>query len=99
MHDFKNFKVWQKAIELIKSVFKSYEHLPNDEKFGIKSQIKRSAVSIASNLAEGAGRNTDKQFVNFINMSQGFSFELETQFILIQDLFNIENQDEFVKIF
>ncbi|SDH02324.1 four helix bundle protein [Psychroflexus sediminis] len=79
MHDYKNLKVWEKAIELAKSVYEFSEHLPNNEKFGITSQIKRSAVSIVSNIAEGAGRNTDKQFVNFLNMSQGSSFELETQ--------------------
>ncbi len=98
MHDYKNLKVWQKAIELAKSVYKFSDYLPNDEKFGITSQIKRSAVSIASNIAEGAGRHTNKQFVNFLNISQGSSFELETQFILIQDLFEIENQDEVIRI-
>lgn len=98
MHDYKNLKVWKKAIELAKSVYEFSEHLPIEEKFGMTSQIKRSSVSIASNIAEGSGRNTDKQFVNFLNISLGSSFELETQFILIQELFNLKNQNEGIKM-
>lgn len=98
MHDYKNLKVWQKAIDLAKSVYNFSDCLPNDEKFGITSQIKRAVVSIASNIAEGAGRNTDKKFVNFLNISQGSSYELKTQFILIQDLFDIKDQQQIIKM-
>lgn len=97
MHDYKNLKVWQKAMKLAKSVYGYSQVLPTEEKYGLTSQIKQNAVSIASNIAEGAGRNTDKQFVNFLNISLGSSFELETQFILIQDLFEIENYNETIK--
>ena len=82
MHNYQELKVWQKAVELAKSVYTVTIGFPNDEKFGLTSQIRRSAVSIASNIAEGAGRNTDKDFQNFISIAAGSAFELETQLII-----------------
>ena len=64
--------------------------LPADEKFGLSNQIKRSVVSIPSNIAEGAGRNSDKEFLYFLGIAQGSSFELMTQLILCYELNLIE---------
>ncbi|WP_461789519.1 four helix bundle protein [Pedobacter sp.] len=82
MHNFKDLKVWQKAMDLAVEVYRAMSLLPNDEKFGLVSQIKRCTISISSNIAEGAGRNTDLQFKHFLNISQGSAFELETQLII-----------------
>ena len=82
MHNFKDLKVWQKAMDLAVEIYSAMSLLPNDEKFGLVSQIKRCTISISSNIAEGAGRNTDLQFKHFLNISQGSAFELETQLII-----------------
>lgn len=60
--------------------------IPSDEKFGLISQMKRSAVSISSNIAEGAGRNSNKEFNQFLGIANGSSFELQTQIILCREL-------------
>ncbi|WP_203292634.1 four helix bundle protein [Luteirhabdus pelagi] len=86
MHKLDDLKIWKKAIELTKEVYKTCSALPDDEKFGLTSQIKRSAVSIPSNIAEGAGRNSDKEFVHFLSVANGSSYELETQMILVLEL-------------
>ena len=65
MHKVEDLKIWNKAMNLVKQVYLLVSELPNDEKFGLTSQIKRSAVSIPSNIAEGAGRNSKKEFKHF----------------------------------
>jgi len=62
MHKVEDLKMWQKSIALAKHVYNIVADLPSDEKYGLSSQIKRCAVSIASNIAEGAGRNSNKEF-------------------------------------
>ncbi len=86
MHNLQEIIVWKKAIDLTKSVYLLCTELPNDEKFGLINQIKRSVVSIPSNIAEGAGRNSDKEFLHFLGIAQGSSFELLTQLILCYEL-------------
>ena len=86
MHKIENLKIWQKSIELNKRVYQLVLELPNDEKFGMISQIKRSSISIASNIAEGAGRNTNNEFYHFLGIANGSSYELHTQLILCQEL-------------
>lgn len=73
-------------MDLAVDVYKLMESMPAEEKFGLTSQIKRSSVSIPSNIAEGAGRNTDIDFARFLDISNGSSNELETQLILAQRL-------------
>ncbi len=92
MHNFKELIVWQKARELVKQIYILTEKLPDDEKFGLISQLKRAAVSITSNIAEGAGRGTDKEFIRFLDVSNGSAFELETQLYLAYDLHFIEEE-------
>lgn len=93
MHNFKELKVWQKAVKLAVAVYKKTAFFPSEEKFGLTSQIRRSAVSVPSNIAEGCGRNTEKGLSNFLGYSLGSQFELETQLIISKEigLLNEEN--------
>lgn len=86
MHNFRNLKIWQKSRELVKEVFLLTRIFPDEEKFGLTSQILRSAYSIPSNIAEGSGRGSDKEFVRFLDIALGSAFELETQLILASDI-------------
>jgi four helix bundle protein len=90
MHKVEDLKIWQKSIELAKQVYKVVADLPNEERYGLSSQIKRCAVSIASNIAEGAGRNSNKEFKHFLGIANGSSYELHTQLILTYELNLIE---------
>jgi len=86
MKDFKNLKIWQHGINLVVDVYKASKNFPPEELYGLTSQIRRSAVSIPSNIAEGAGRDSDKEFCRFLDISLGSSFELETQIIIAHKL-------------
>lgn len=86
MNKLNELKIWQKAIELAKDVYEAVAELPNEEKFGLQSQMKRCAVSVPSNIAEGAGRNSRKEFSHFIGIANGSLFELQTQLILSFEL-------------
>ncbi len=86
MHQFKELKIWQKAMALVKEVYLITKLLPANEQFGLTSQINRCAVSIPSNIAEGAGRNSPKDFVRFLSIANGSASELETQLLLLVDL-------------
>ena len=86
MHKVENLKIWSKAIELVKKVYLLISELPKDEKYGLVSQIKRSSVSIPSNIAEGAGRNSNKEFKHFLSITNGSAYELQTQLILTIEL-------------
>jgi len=86
MHKIEDLKIWQKSIELTKLVYKLITTLPSDEKYGLISQIKKSSVSIPSNIAEGAGRNSNKEFKYFLSIANGSAYELQTQLILTIEL-------------
>lgn len=86
MHNFKNLKIWQKSRLLVKEVFLLTRDFPSEEKFGLTSQVLRSAYSIPSNIAEGSGRSSNKEFSRFLDISLGSAFELETQLILASDV-------------
>lgn len=86
MHKVEDLKVWQKSIELAKQVYRVVAELPDNERYGLTSQIKRCTVSIASNIAEGAGRNSNKEFKHFLGIANGSSYELHTQLILAYEL-------------
>lgn len=81
-HNFKNLKVWQKSVDLAIKVYELTKSFPAEERFGITSQMRRSSVSIPSNIAEGTARNSSKAFSNCLDISLGESFELETQAII-----------------
>lgn len=86
MHNFKELKVWKLSMELSKLIFEITKTLPNEHKFGLASQLFRCAVSIPSNIAEGCGRKSDKELKQFISISLGSSFELETQIIIAKEV-------------
>ncbi|SFN77659.1 four helix bundle protein [Chryseobacterium oleae] len=86
MHNFEKLLFWQKSIVLAKNVYIICQEISNDEKYGLISQIKRSAVSIPSNIAEGSGRNGSKEFNHFLAVALGSAFELQTQLILVREL-------------
>ena len=86
MHDYKQLKVWSKSIDLVVDIYKATSEFPKEEKYGLISQMRRCAVSVPSNIAEGAGRNSDKEFCHFLSVAHGSFYELETQLIVSQRL-------------
>ena len=93
MNRYKELLVWQKSIDLAVDVYQLTEKLPKEERYGLISQINRRVVSSPSNIAEGAGRNTTKEFNNFLGIAQGSSFELDTQLIISSRLNFISNAE------
>jgi len=86
MHNFQELKIWQKAISVAEQIYILSSGFPSEEKFGLTSQIRRSAISIPSNIAEGAGRNTNGEFKNFLGIANGSTNELCTQLIISERL-------------
>ena len=86
MNRFKDLIVWQKSRILVKDIYILTNKLPLDERFGMKSQICRCAVSIPSNIAEGCGRNSNADFSRFLDIANGSVYELESLLILCLDL-------------
>ena len=86
MHNLKELKIWSKAMDLAVDVYKATSNFPNDERFGLISQLRRAAVSIPSNIAEGAGRNSNKEFCNFLGIANGSSYEVQTQLVISNKL-------------
>lgn len=86
MHFFKELKIWQRAMTLAELVYKTTITFPSDEKFGLTSQLRRCAVSVASNISEGAGRGSNPQFRHFLEFSMGSCNEIQTQMELASRL-------------
>ncbi len=82
MHNFKELKIWQKAVDLAVKIYIITKDFPPSEIYGLTFQMRKSAVSISSNIAEGAGRNSNKEFVNFLSIANGSSSELLSQVIV-----------------
>lgn len=82
MHRYKELEVWKKAVGLATDIYQMTDRFPDTEKYGLTSQMRRSAVSISSNIAEGAGRDHQKDFSRFLSIALGSFFELETQLIV-----------------
>lgn len=93
MHNLKELKIWKKAIDLAVEVYRVTALFPIEEKYGLTSQTRRAAVSISSNIAEGAGRNSEKEFKYFLGIANGSSFELQTQLFISNKLSLIGNED------
>ena len=91
MKTHKDLDVWKKSIDFVTKVYNLTGKFPNNEKFGIVSQIRRAAVSIPSNIAEGSARNSKKELIQFLYISLGSAAELETQLIISEKLKYIEN--------
>ena len=92
MRDFKELKIWQKGMEIVSGTYDVVELLPADEKYGLKSQCARAAVSIPSNIAEGSARKSVPHFIQYLETALGSTYELETQVIIIQDRFRVSNE-------
>lgn len=84
MNNYKELKIWQKSVDLAVKIYDLTRDFPKEELYGLTSQLRRSALSIPSNIAEGSGRNSKKDFNNFLGISNGSSCELETQLIIAQ---------------
>ncbi|RIK65844.1 MAG: four helix bundle protein [Planctomycetota bacterium] len=84
--DFRELIVWRKAIEMTKNVYRITQRLPDSERFGMMSQMRRAAVSVPSNIAEGNARETVKDYLKFLVTARGSLAEVETQFIIATEL-------------
>ena len=83
---YKELLIWQKGIKIVILVYKIVKSFPQDELYGLTSQLKRASVSVPSNIAEGYGRKSEKSFNPFLNISRGSLFEMETQLIIANEL-------------
>ena len=86
MRNFKELEVWKESRILAKNLYLLTNELPSDEKYGLVSQIRRCVISIPSNIAEGSAKDSQKDFLRYLQISLGSSFELETQLLLCNDL-------------
>ena len=86
INSYKDLIIWQKGIVLVVRVYQLVKSFPQEELYALNSQIKRASVSIPSNISEGYGRNTDKSFSHFLDISRGSLNELETQLIIAKEL-------------
>ena len=96
IRSYKDLLVWEKGILIVKQTYKLTNLLPDNEKFGLTSQLRRAAVSIPSNIAEGYGRDYTRNYSQFLKIARGSLMELETQLIICKELeyFTEENTKE-----
>ena len=86
MRPHERLEVWQTAVDFVVSIYRETEHFPKEERYGLTSQIRRAAVSIAANIAEGAGRDSSKEFAYFLSNAQGSASELATELVIAHRL-------------
>lgn len=86
MNDYKELEVWKKAVNLVTNIYELCKILPKEELYSLSDQIKRCAISIPANIAEGSGRNTSKEFIRFLYISLGSAYELETHLIIGENI-------------
>ncbi|MEZ0183338.1 four helix bundle protein [Flavobacterium oncorhynchi] len=100
MHQFKELLIWKKSRLFCSKIYSITSTFPNDEKFGIINQLRRAAVSIPSNIAEGSSRNSNKDFARFLEIVIGSAYEVETQLLISSDLgfLNEENTTELINM-
>ena len=92
-HTYRELRVWQESVEMVISVYRLTQAFPKEELYGLSSQIRRSAVSVGSNIAEGQGRLSKKDFRHFLSQARGSLFELETQLVIACRLGYISEAD------
>jgi four helix bundle protein len=97
-HDYRDLIVWQKALALAVETYRITRRLPRDETFGLTSQIRRSAVSIPSNIAEGASRRTTRDYLGFLYVARGSLSELETQLRIAREVELLSEADLLVTV-
>lgn len=93
MNNFRELRVWQKSMGLVKEIYKYTDRFPSEEIYSLQSQIRRAAISIPSNIAEGCGRDSSKSFGHFLAIALGSAFELETQLILPNNMNYVKEED------
>ena len=93
MHDYRKLRVWQEGRELVRVVYDASAKFPGSEQFGLINQARRAAVPIPSNIAEGSGRSSQIDYARFIDIAVGSACELETLFLLAEDLAYIGDGD------
>ena len=86
MRSYRNLDIWQKGIEILKVVYQLSDQFPESEKYGLTAQLRRAVISILANIAEGSGRNSNQQMVNFLSISKGSAYEVEAQLIIAYEL-------------
>jgi four helix bundle protein len=91
--NFKELKVWQESVKLARAVYMLTKSFPSDERFGLTSQMRRAAVSIPSNIAEGYGRANRKEYLHFLSVSMGSLHELETQLIIASLVISLNDKE------
>ncbi len=95
MNGYRSLLVWKKAMQLAEEIYSVIKLLPKDELFGLSAQLRRAAVSVPSNIAEGNGRSSKKDYMHFLNIARGSVYEIETQLLLGVELnFFTETQTE-----
>jgi four helix bundle protein len=92
--DHKDLDVWKKGIDLVADIYKATDSFPKSEIYGLTNQIRRAAVSVPSNISEGAARNSDKEFIQFLHIALGSLSETETQIIIAARLNYMENEKD-----
>lgn len=93
MKTHKNLDVWNKSVSFVTTIYKVTNRFPSEEKFGLTNQIRRSEVSVPSNIAEGAARNSNKEFIRFLRISPGSNAELQTQLTIAKNLDLVEEKE------
>ena len=99
MHNFRQLAIWKNGLEIASLIYLKTKEFPKDELYGLVSQMRRSAISIPSNIAEGSSKSSNKDFNRYLEIALGSSFELETQIIIAHELnfVSSEDYDELIK--
>lgn len=92
INSYKDLFIWQKGIKIVTLVYQLVKSFPKEELFALTNQLKRASVSVPSNIAEGYGRNSEKSFHHFLNISRGSLFEIETQLFIAKEVGYISNE-------
>ena len=92
MRDFRELKVWEKAHRLTVQIYRITKNLPSDERFGLTVQLRRAAASIPTNIAEGCGRDSERELARFMSIAAGSASEVEYQLLLAEDLHYIQDE-------
>ncbi len=85
MNNYKELKIWQNGMEIVKLIFDLVKNIPSEDIYTLRSQVIRSSISIPSNIAEGTSRRSQKEFKRYIEIAPGSSFELETQILIVKE--------------
>ena len=95
---FRDLIAWQKAIQLAKVVYQVTQQMPNAERFGLTAQMRRAAISVASNIAEGNARHTLRDYIHFLGIARGSLAELETQLVIAKELCMLTNTERVTEL-